>query len=213
MSATHQVQDTANDPQATTLGTLLYAAANQPPATESAWVGLVRSIGTGDQVAFRDLYGRMHVIVHTLIVRIVGNTETAEELTLDVFHDVWKRAASYDEAGGTVVGWIMNQARSRAIDQTRFERRKKRVDPFPCSAEPASDSDTGRQIDSEARDKQVRAAVANLAAPERNAIETAYFSDCSYAETASRLGEPAGTVKSRIRSGIEKLRNTLDGDA
>jgi RNA polymerase sigma-70 factor (ECF subfamily) len=212
VGATHQALDTGNDPQGTTLGTLLYAGATKPPAAESAWVGLVRSIGAGDQDAFRDLYGRTHVIVYTLIVRIVRNTETAEELTLDVFHDVWRRAASYDEAGGTVVGWIMNQARSRAIDQTRFERRHKRVDPFPGSAEPESEVDAGREMDSEARGKQVRAAVADLAPPERSAIETAYFSDISYVETASRLREPPGTIKSRIRSGIEKLRRTLISD-
>ena len=63
----------------------------------------------------------------TLIVRITNNRETAEELTLDVFHDVWRRASTYDSAGGSVVGWIMNQARSRAIDRLRFEQRKKRV--------------------------------------------------------------------------------------
>ena len=62
-------------------------------------------------------------------MRITANRETAEELTLDVFHDVWRRASRYDPADGTVLGWIMNQARSRAIDRVRFEQRKKRVDP------------------------------------------------------------------------------------
>ena len=71
---------------------------------------------------------RTHRIVFTLMVRITNNRETAEELTLDVFHDVWRRASTYDPAGGSVVGWIMNQARSRAIDRLRFEQRKKRVD-------------------------------------------------------------------------------------
>ena len=63
------------------------------------------------------------------MVRITGNRETAEELTLDVFHDVWRRASTYDVKGGSVVGWIMNQARSRAIDRVRFDHRKKRVTP------------------------------------------------------------------------------------
>ena len=70
-----------------------------------------------------------HRLVFTLILRITHNRETAEEVTLDVFHDVWRRAPTYDAAAGTVLGWIMNQARSRAIDRLRFEQRKKRVDP------------------------------------------------------------------------------------
>src|SRR5260370_27493550 len=72
----------------------------------------------------------MHRIVFTLIVGMTNNRETAEELTLDVFHDVWRRAANYDPANGSVVGWIMNQARSRAIDRLRFEHRRKRFNNY-----------------------------------------------------------------------------------
>src|SRR3546814_18499343 len=67
-----------------------------------------------------------HRIVFTLIMRITANRETAEEVTIDVFHDIWRHASRYDAANGTVLGWIMNQARSRAIDRLRFESRKKR---------------------------------------------------------------------------------------
>ena len=75
------------------------------------------------------LYERAHRVVFTFVMRITANRETAEEVTLDVFHDVWRRASRYQEADGTVLGWIMNQARSRAIDRLRFEQRKKRVRP------------------------------------------------------------------------------------
>ena len=75
------------------------------------------------------LYERAHRAVFTFVMRITANRETAEEVTLDVFHDVWRRASRYQEADGTVLGWIMNQARSRAIDRLRFEQRKKRVQP------------------------------------------------------------------------------------
>jgi RNA polymerase sigma-70 factor, ECF subfamily len=209
VSATKTTPGRENDP-APTLGTLLYAG-TKPRTAEVVWIALVHSIAAGDQLAFRDLYGRMHAIVYTLIVRIVRDTHTAEEVTLDVFHDIWRRAASYDEAGGTVVGWVMNQARSRAIDQTRFERRKKRVDPYPDSSEPLSETDSATDLDSHRRDKQLRAAVSELTPHERSAIEMAFFSDCTYAEAATRLGEPAGTIKTRIRSGLEKLRTALDG--
>ena len=75
----------------------------------------------------RYIYTQTHRIVFTLIMRIVSNRETAEELTVNVFYDVWRRASGYDPAGGSVIGWILNQARSRAIDRLRFEQRKKRV--------------------------------------------------------------------------------------
>src|SRR5437762_13014318 len=112
-----------------TLGEVLYANPAKPRVSEAEWVALVRSVAAGDQSALHALYERAHRVVFTLSMRIMANRETAEEVTLDVFHDVWRRASSYDEAGGTVLGWIMNQARSRAIDRLRFENRKKRVPP------------------------------------------------------------------------------------
>jgi RNA polymerase sigma-70 factor (ECF subfamily) len=114
--------------EAATLGDLLYANRAKAPVREEEWVGHVRSIAGGDQLALHALFQQTHRIVFTLIVRITGNRETAEELTLDVFHDVWRRASTYDPSGGSVVGWILNQARSRAIDRLRFEQRKKRID-------------------------------------------------------------------------------------
>src|SRR5436853_2981738 len=108
-----------------TLGDVLYAR-SKAPVSERDWATLVQSIAAGDQLALHALYERAHRIVFTLIMRITANRETAEELTIDVFHDVWRRASGYDPANGPVLGWIMNQARSRAIDRLRFESRKKR---------------------------------------------------------------------------------------
>src|SRR6185295_565107 len=110
---------------AATLGDVLYAA-SKAPVPEQDWTALVQSIAGGDQLALHALYEMAHRLVFTLIMRITANRETAEELTIDVFHDVWRRASDYDPANGTVLGWIMNQARSRAIDRVRFESRKKR---------------------------------------------------------------------------------------
>ena len=145
----------------------------------------------------------------TLIVRITNNRETAEELTLDVFHDVWRRAPTYDPAGGSVVGWIMNQARSRAIDRVRFEQRKKRVNPHAESPLPAIESDPREAFGLEERGRLLRNALRVLTPQERLAIETAFFSELTYDEAAARLNEPLGTVKTRIRSGLEKLRQAL----
>src|SRR5213593_18434 len=196
----------------TTLGDLLYANKAKTPVPEKEWVGLVRSIAGGDQLALHALYEQTHRLVFTLIVRITGKRETAQEVTLDVFHDVWRRASAYDPAGGSVVGWIMNQARSRAIDRLRFERRKKRVDDHaespltvtaPCGPQEALDvSEQGRVL---------RHALQVLTPEERQAIEIAFFSELTYSEAAAKLNQPLGTVKTRIRSGLGKLRQALGG--
>ncbi len=143
-------------------------------------------------------------------MRIANDRQAAEELTLDVFHDVWRRASKYDAAGGTVVGWILNQARSRAIDRLRFETRKKRVDPHADAPAPATaSSDSDETLDRQEQDRRLHSALAVLTADERQAIETAYFSELTYAEAAARLNQPLGTVKTRIRSALEKLRQAL----
>lgn len=100
-----------------TLGDILYADRSGSVVPEANWVALVEGIAAGDPHALRALYERMHRIVFTLMLRITRNTETAEELTLDVFCDVWRRASDYDPANGSVIGWIMNRARARAIDR------------------------------------------------------------------------------------------------
>jgi RNA polymerase sigma-70 factor (ECF subfamily) len=195
-----------------TLGDVLYANKAKPRVPEAMWVALIRSIAAGDQLALHELYERTHRVVFTLIVRLTSSRETAEELTLDVFHDVWRRAARYDEAGGTVLGWIMNQARSRAIDRLRFEHRKKRVDSGSdthqaASAAPSSDELIGLRE----QGGQLREALKVLTPDERQAIEVAFFSELTYAEVATHLSQPLGTVKTRIRSGLVKLRQALAG--
>jgi RNA polymerase sigma-70 factor (ECF subfamily) len=193
-----------------TLGDLLYASRQRFRVSEQEWVELVKAIAGGDQLALHSLYERTHRIVFTLIVRITRNRETAEELTLDVFHDVWRRAAAYDPAGGSVLGWIMNQARSRAIDRVRFDQRKKRVNisgEDPVTAQLPADPQQACQLEEEAR--HLREALEVLTPEERQVIETAFFSELTYHEVAQKLSQPLGTVKTRIRSGLGKLRHTL----
>ena len=163
-----------------------------------------------NQAALHSLYDQTSRIVFTLIARIVTDRRaTAEELTVEVFHDVWRRAATYDVAGGPVIGWIMNQARSRAIDRVRFEHRQKRVTPTDTPL-PAAAAPTPEQI-AHLRDegRRLREAMSVLTPAERDAIETAFFSELTYYEVATRFNEPLGTVKTRIRSGLGKLRRAL----
>jgi len=193
-----------------TLGDLLYADESKPRVSEHAWVELVQSVAAGDQQALYALYERTHRLVFTLAVRITNSAESAEELTVDVFHDVWRRAAAYDPAGGSVVGWIMNQARSRAIDRVRFEQRKKRdgtgPDGPPVAAPPPDPADI---VDLRDQGRLLRDALQVLTWAERQSIEAAFFSELTYREVAVELGQPLGTVKTRIRSGLGKLRKAL----
>jgi RNA polymerase sigma-70 factor (ECF subfamily) len=199
------------DKQLTTLGDVLYAK-SKALVPEQDWANLVRLIAAGDQTALHELYERAHRMVFTLVMRITANRETAEELTVDVFHDVWRRASDYDAANGSVLGWIMNQARSRAIDRLRLERRKKRTQgedvPLPGEAPDPLDVLTLReQTDS------LRTAIAALTADERQAIETTFFGGLTYAEAAARLNQPLGTIKTRIRSAMHKLKDVMNTEA
>ena len=126
-------------PNPKTLGDILFADKSKVRLSEDEWLRLIRAVASGDQSALHSIYEQTHRIVFTLIVRITVNRETAEEVTLDVFHEVWRKASTYDPANGSVIGWIMNQARSRAIDRLRFEQRKKRVKTYPQSLRPTTD--------------------------------------------------------------------------
>lgn len=197
-------------PATNTLGDILYADKSKFRPPEEEWLKLIGAISGGDQLALCSLFGQTHRIVFTLIARITMNRETAEEVTLDVFHDVWRKASTYDPANGSVIGWIMNQARSRAIDRLRFDQRKKRVNTYPDSLRPATDIvDPQQACLFEEQTRLLQDALAVLTAEERKAIETAFFSELTYEQTAGRLDQPLGTVKTRIRSGLEKLRGVL----
>jgi RNA polymerase sigma-70 factor, ECF subfamily len=195
-----------------TLGDVLYAK-SKAPVPELDWARLVESIAAGDQLALHALYERTHRIVFTLVMRITANRETAEELTIDVFHDVWRGASRYDAANGTVLAWIMNQARSRAIDRLRFESRKKRSQSGDVQLEAEVAADPQDVLELREQGESLRAALAVLTPDERQAIETTFFAGLTHAEAAARLNQPLGTIKTRIRSGLHKLRRALAGEA
>jgi RNA polymerase sigma-70 factor (ECF subfamily) len=199
----HDHRDTG---PAVTLGELLYADRANPRVSEREWRELVEAVGAGDQFALRALYDRTYRLVFTLTMRILGNHASAEEVTLDVFHEIWRRASAYDGTGGSVLGWMMNQARSRAIDRLRFEGRKKRTssvgaDPQTMAIDDAADASEQAQV--------LQHALQALTPDERQAIEAAYFSELTYVEVAARFNQPLGTIKTRIRSALGKLRRAL----
>jgi RNA polymerase sigma-70 factor (ECF subfamily) len=195
-----------------TLGDVLYAK-SKALVPEQDWAALVQSVAAGDQLALHALYERAHPMVFTLIMRITANRETAEELTIDVFYDIWRRASRYDAANGTVLGWIMNQARSRAIDRLRFESRKKRSHAGDVQPQTEVTADPRDVIELREQGESLRAALAALTPDERQAIEATFFAGLTHAEAAARLNQPLGTIKTRIRSGLHKLRHMLTAEA
>jgi RNA polymerase sigma-70 factor, ECF subfamily len=204
--------DPTPPPTTKTLGDLLYANRAKPRVVEADWIALVEAIAARDERALRALYDRTNRIVFTFSIRITHSRETAEEVTLDVFHDVWRRASSYDPAGGSVIGWIMNQARSRAIDRLRFDQRKKRTaDAAETSSAVTPEKSPHDTVESRDQERQLREALQVLTPDERQAIEAAFFSEMTYCEVATKLNQPLGTVKTRIRSGLAKLRQALAG--
>ena len=190
----------------------MYAGSARRPTSEKAWVDLVRGIADGEQRALRALYDQTHRLVFTLAFRIVGNRETAEEVVVDVYHDVWRRAATYDATGGSVVGWIMNQARSRALDRVRFDHRQKRSGTADGAVVAVGECGPDETFERDEQARLLRGALAILTEAERTAIETAFFSELTYQEVAVQLNEPLGTVKTRVRSGLSKLRRSLSAD-
>jgi RNA polymerase sigma-70 factor (ECF subfamily) len=197
------------DSRAATLGDVLYARPGKRLVPEEEWAALVRRIAAGEQAALYALYDRAQRPAFTLAVRITGSRETAEEVTLDVFHEAWSRAGAYDAKNGTVLGWIMNLARSRSIDRVRFERSKKRLPAGVEIDEPAESPDPRELLELAQRGEVLRAAMAVLTPDERLAIQYAFIAGLTHAEVAARLDQPLGTVKTRIRSGIDKLRRQL----
>jgi RNA polymerase sigma-70 factor, ECF subfamily len=195
-----------------TLGDVLYAR-SEAPVHEREWALAVEAVAAGDQLALHALYDMAHRLVFTLAMRITANRETAEEVTLDVFHNIWLGASRYNAANGTVLGWIMNQARSRAVDRLRFERRKKRSpsDHEQSPAEVAADPHDVLALREQG--ESLRAALSVLTPGERQAIETTFLTGLTHAEAAERLNQPLGTIKTRIRSGLHKLRHKLTAEA
>lgn len=146
-----------------------------------------------------------------MVLKILDNREAAEEVTLDVYTQVWRQAHSYDQARGTPGGWLMTLARTRAIDRYRAGAAERgRVESLDVVEFFASDGKTPEQdLAGQERRQYVRQAIASLSAGQRQAITLAYFYGLSQSEIAEQLQLPLGTVKTRIRLGMLKLREVL----
>lgn len=190
------------------------ARENNPPNwanRQEVWAVVMSKIAGGDQAAMAQLYDETSPLVYSLAMRMLGNTADAEEVTLDVYTQAWRTADRYRRDRGTVFAWLMNMARSRSIDHIRARTaRSKSNEPLTHTDLVRDPADTPDRLSEVAEQRTLlRAALAELPADQRTSIELAFFSGLSHSELAERLGEPLGTVKTRIRSGMLKLRTAL----
>jgi RNA polymerase sigma-70 factor (ECF subfamily) len=180
-------------------------------AQDQEWERLIALIAQGDQTALATLYDRTSPQVFGLICKILNNRESAEEVTLDVYTQVWRRAHTYDPTRGAPGAWLMTLARTRAIDRFRAGMGEhgrmeslERVELFASIGETPEQDLAGQE-----RRRYVRRALNALTEEQRQAIGLAYFYGLSQSEIADKLQLPLGTVKTRIRLGMIKLREAL----
>ncbi len=177
-------------------------------------VRLIEEIVRGDREAFGRVYDRYAPLVFAFAVRLLRVRTDAEDLLQEVFLQIWRQAGSYSQERGSPEAWIMTITRSRGIDKLRSIRRKDRsVVPVeePSGTEGGGKVERG-DVESEAR-ITVHDALAGLPEVQRSVLELAYFDGLTQSEIAVRLGEPLGTVKTRMRAGLERLRSLLRAKA
>src|SRR5437773_5737757 len=174
---------------------------------------LIRVMAAGDRDAFARFYDRYAPLVFPFVLRIVRDRADAADVLQDVFWEAWRGAAAYDSARGTPEAWIFARARTRAIDRVRAVRRRGEtfvapVDERVAAAAPEPGGDAAARVGN--RDL-VLGALGRLPEAQREALALAYYGGLTQTEIAERLKQPLGTVKTRIRLGLERLREVLGG--
>ncbi len=186
------------------------------PAEEASQdTDLIARIREGSSEALEEIYRRYSSPVYSRVWKILQNPDESEDVALDVFLQIWRQAATYDASRGAPPAWIFTLARSRAIDRLRARHRKEdrtisfddpRVILDPLDEEAAPDQVAAFRQNRDA----MREAMRFLSVPQRQAVELAFFQGLTHVEIASKLGLPLGTVKTRIRQGLIRLRRRLD---
>jgi len=175
---------------------------------------LIARIAAGDRDAFSRFYDLLAPTAFGLIRRVLRDPEAAAEVLQDVFWQVWREAPQYDPKRGSPEAWLVMRAKTRAIDRLRSIRRRDRTFVAPVDESVARRAaGPGESPALMAEDRGlVQTALAQLPEPQRRVIELAFFEGLTQSEIATRLGEPLGTVKTRARLGLERLRGALRGE-
>lgn len=182
------------------------------PATDDA--ELLRRMAAGDEAALGSLYDRWSALVHAVVLRVTGDADDAEELVEETFWQAWRQAGRYDGVRGGVSGWLVVMARTRALDRVRLRgwQRAGAAVRMDATGVPEPVIEIAGGLDAAELDETrrlVRAAVDRLPAEQRETVEMAYFRGMSQTEIAAATGQPLGTVKTRARLALRKLRDAL----
>ncbi|WP_447976978.1 sigma-70 family RNA polymerase sigma factor [Candidatus Nitrospira bockiana] len=185
-------------------------------ASEPLHSDLLAAVAKGDRRAFGQLYDRSAPVLFALCLRMLGDRQDAEDLLQEVYAEVWRKSVRYDERRGSPLAWLVTLTRSRAIDRLRARTSRgygavESIDDRPeTDREGSEPTPFEHQATAELR-TLVTKALEELPAPQRQALELAYYDGLSHTEIAQRLKEPVGTIKTRIKLGMSKLRAALGG--
>jgi RNA polymerase sigma-70 factor (ECF subfamily) len=189
---------------------------DQNPVGSKHDADLIRRIRAGDRAAFLEFYDRYAPLLLSVAARVLGERREAEDVLQDVFTQIWHKSSGYDARLGTLSSWAVTLTRNKAIDRVRASTRRRRlIEEIALSAdlvEEAPVASANELLYGRERAQRVRAALNDLSSEQRQVIELAFFAGLSQSEIASRLAQPLGTIKARIRRGMLRLREQL-GDA
>ena len=186
------------------------SSARRTPVPDAPDEELIARVCWREEAALGAMYDRYHRLVFAIALRTVGDRDLAEEVVQDVFQAVWQSAGSF-QPSGNVSAWLIGITRHRAIDATRSRRfrSRSREDQLDDTRLTSAAGAAGLDADTVMLRTVMRAALAQLPATQRQAIELGYYGGLTHIEIAQRLGEPVGTIKSRMRMGLMKLRDLL----
>lgn len=171
------------------------------------------SCAAGDQVAFADLYDLTKRRVYGTVLRVLRSPEHAEEVTQEIYVEVWKQASRYARERGSVLGWMVTMAHRRAVDRVRsVSREVARDERYAYTTVEREGDEVWESVAQQADVERVRNALATLTPIQQQAVRLAYFDGLTQTEISSSLNVPLGTVKTRVRDGMKRLRAALAGD-
>lgn len=183
----------------------------QPEKSQVDDVELLKAVARQDELALAQIYDRYRQILFGLLMRILNNREEAEDVLQEVLIQVWRRAADFDESRGRPFTWLVTLARSRAIDRLRSLAARERVALAGTREASAAISDAASDAFHSEQRGLVNLALSQLPEEQKRPLMLAYFDGMTQSEIAKRLGAPLGTIKTRMRTGLTKLREALSG--
>lgn len=184
-------------------------APDPTPAPERVGA-LVQRVAAGDQAAFAALYDEVAGLVHGIVLRVLRDPSMAEEVTQEVFVELWRQAPSFDPQRGAVKSWVATMAHRRAVDRVRSEQASRRRDDRVGRLEPQVTDPVQDEVEDRLDRDRVGRALGQLTPLQRQTVELAYYGGHTYREVAVLLGLPEGTVKTRIRDGLQRLRAAME---